>query len=230
MPRTLIGTVRASLGAAILSVASLSHAGEVSLTGEGSVQYTPDRARLQFTATSEDTSAERASRQVNDKMVAWNQAIADYRAQLDDYSDARLALYTRTLPASDRSEEPQQRAVASQSVSFVVTELSLLNPLLAAAQNLGMEYHLGGQQFFHSDEADLKRQALAAAIADAKAQCQFIAQELAQQCGEVKTLNVNGGGRPIPMMMAEARNGGGAVSEIGPRELQVSVSATFELE
>lgn len=229
MSRNLTGRIRAVIGAVIFTLPAMVTAGEVSLTGEGSVKYTPDSARLQFTATAENVSADKASDQVNDTIHRWNSAIKTYRAQLADYSDANVTLYTRTLPVSDRDEEPTQRAVASQSVSFVVKDLALLNPLLATAQKLGMEYHLGAQQFFHSDENGLQRQALALAIADAKAQCEFIAGELDMTCGAIKTINVNGGSRPIPMMMAEARSAKGAVSEVGPRELQTSVSTTFEL-
>ncbi len=230
MPRNLSGRFTTLMGAAALALPVTLVAGEVSLTGEGSVKYTPDSARLQFTAAAEHESAEKATDAVNEKIADWNTAVSDYRAQLEDYSDASLTLYTRNLPVSERNEEPKQRAVASQSVSFVIQDMSLLNPLIAAAQTLGLEYHLGAHQFFHSDENGLHQQALGRAIADAKERCAFVAGELDKTCGDIKTINVNGSGRPVPMMMAEARSDKIAVSEVGPREIQTSVSATFELD
>lgn len=230
MPRNLTGRFATLLGAVALALPVTLLAGEVSLTGEGSVKYTPDSARLQFTAAAEHESTKKATDAVNQKIAAWNNAVRDYRAQLDDYNDASLTLYTRNLPVSERNEEPEQRAVASQSVSFVIKDLALLNPLIAAAQKLGMEYHLGAHQFFHSDESGLHQQALGRAIADARKRCAFVAGELDKTCGDIKTINVNGGGRPMPMMMAEARSDKSAVSEVGPREIQTSVSATFELD
>lgn len=230
MPRNLTGRFTTLLGAVALALPVTLLAGEVSLTGEGSVKYTPDSARLQFTAAAEHESAQKATDAVNEKIADWNNAVSDYRAQLDDYSDASLTLYTRNLPVSERNEEPEQRAVASQSVSFVVRDLTLLNPLIAAAQKLGMEYHLGAHQFFHSDESGLHQQALGRAIADAREQCAFVAGKLDKSCGDIKTIIVNGGGRPVPMMMAEARSDKSAVSAVGPREIQTSVSATFELD
>lgn len=229
MPRNHTGRFTALIGAVALALPVTLMAGEVSLTGEGSVKYTPDSARLQFTAAVEHENAAKATDAVNSKIADWNNAVNEYRAQLDDYSDASLTLYTRNLPVSERNEEPEQRAVASQSVSFVIKDLTLLNPLIAAAQKLGMEYHLGAHQFFHSDETGLHQQALGFAIADARARCAFVAGELEKTCGDIKTINVNGG-RPMAMMIAEARSDKGDVSEVGPREIQTSVSATFELD
>lgn len=216
------------LAAALLPLAA--HAGEVTLTGEGAVKYTPDSARLQFTATAEDNLPANASDKVNLMMAQWRSAIDGYRNQLDEYNDADLNLYTRMIPVQERGQEPEQRAVASQTVSFTIDDLALLNPLLAEAQKLGMDYHLGASNFYHSDENGLQKQALARAIADARSRCDFVAEELDMSCGEVVTLNINGGHHPIPMMRAEAKSAGDAVSSISDRELQASVNATFKLD
>lgn len=235
MPGTLTKSLRAAHTLAIAAAAAAltfpvaAQAGEVSLNGEGSVQYTPDSARLQFTATAEHPLAARATEQVNDLMARWRQATTDLRPQLNDYSDAMLNLYSRNLPAPERGQPGTSVAVASQTVSFSISDLALLNPLLEQAQALGLNYHLGPQQFYHSDEQALQQQALARAIADARTRCQFVAEQLEMSCGDVKTININGGFRPVPMMMAEAKAAGDAVSSVGPRELTASVSATFEL-
>ena len=204
-------------------------AGEVTLTGEGSVRYEPDSARLEFTARAEHDLPQKATAQVASLMAQWRDGISEYRSKLQEYSDAQVNLYTRTLPAEDRSEEPRTRAVASQTVSFSISDLSLLNPILQEAQSVGMDYNLGPHQFFHSDETGMERQALARAIADARARCKFVASPLNQACGDVVTIQVNGGYRPVPMM-AEAKMASDTVSSVGEREIQASVSATFELE
>lgn len=216
------------LAAALLPLAA--QAGEVTLTGEGAVKYTPDSARLQFTATAEDNLPANASDKVNRMMAQWRSAIDGYRDQLDEYNDADLNLYTRMIPVQERGQEPEKRAVASQTVSFTIDDLALLNPLLAEAQKLGMDYHLGAGNFYHSDENGLQKQALARAIADARSRCDFVAEELDMSCGDVVTLNINGGHQPIPMMRAEAKSAGDAVSSISDRELQASVNATFKLD
>ncbi|HLT12697.1 MAG TPA: SIMPL domain-containing protein [Marinobacter sp.] len=210
--------------------AMAAYAGEVSLNGEGIVTYSPDSARLQFTVSAEHNLPEKASKQVADTMNQWREGIRNLRSQLEDYSDAEVNLYTRSLPVQERGQEPEQRTVASQTVSFSISDLELLNPLLEQAQKLGLQYHLGSHQFYHSNEQDLQRQALARAIDDARDQCRFVAEQLDKRCGDVVTINISGGHRPVPMMMAEAKSAGNTVSSVGPREVRASVSATFELD
>lgn len=217
--------IPAALAALPLSVI----AGEVSLSGQASVKYTPDSARLQFTASAEHNLPETATRRVNEQMEQWRDGISDYRDQLNSYSDASVNLYSRSLPSQDRSQKPEKVAVASQTVSFTIDDLTLLNPVLEQAQVLGMNYNVGPHQFFHSNESSLRKQALAGAIADARARCEFVANELDKRCGEVVNINIDDGHQPVPMM-AEMRASSGAVSEVGPRELTARVSATFELE
>ncbi|MDV3503180.1 SIMPL domain-containing protein [Marinobacter sp. M-5] len=217
-------------GLAVVLLPLAAQAGEVTLTGEGAVKYTPDSARVRFTASAEDNLPANASDEVNRMMAQWRSAIDAYRDQLDEYNDADLNMYTRMIPMQERDQEPEKRAVASQAVSFTIDDLALLNPLLAEAQKLGMDYHLGAGNFYHSDENGLQKQALARAIADARSRCDFVAEELDMSCGEVVTLNINGGHHPIPMMRAEAMSAGDAVSSISDRELRASVNATFKLD
>ena len=219
-----------ALAAAVTVIPAAASAGEVSLNGEGIVRYEPDSARLQFSVTAEHPDAAKASEQVSDTMDEWRQAIAAYRNELDDYSDADLSVYTRMLPVREQGQDPKRVSVASQTVSFSINDLDLLNPLIGEANKLGLQYHLGSHQFFHSDEQGLERGALARAIADARSRCEFVAKQLEQRCGEVVSLNVNGGHRPVPMMQAESKMVGDAVSSVGPREIQATVSATFELD
>lgn len=214
----------------VLLLPALAMAAEINLSGESRVRYLPDSARLQFTITAEHPDASQASAQVRETMARWRDGIADVRDQLVDYSDAAVNLYQRQLPVRSANEKRETIAVASQTISFEVHNLELINPLLDQAQALGIQYHLGPQQFFHSREAELQKQALAGAIADARSRCEFAAGELGMKCGKVKTLNIQDGYRPGPVMMAEARMGAAdTVSEVGPRELTASVSATFEL-
>lgn len=213
-----------------LTLPTVAIAGEVTLTGEGSVLYEPDSARLQFTASAEHELPQKATERVAALMEQWREGITGYRDRLDDYSDATVNLYTRTLPAPDRGEEPRKQAVASQTISFSISDLDLLNPLLQQAQSVGLDYHLGPHQFFHSDETGMEQEALARAIADARARCRFVASQLDQTCGDVVSININGGHRPVPMMMSEAKSMSDTVSSVGEREIRASVSATFELD
>lgn len=222
-------TLSAGLFAAAL-MPMMATAGEVTLSGEGSVRYTPDSARLQFTANAEHAVSDKATQQVADAMRQWRTAIGRYRDQLNDYTDANVSLYTRQVGGRDNNQERETRAVASQTVSFTINDLALLNPLIDHAQDIGLQYHLGSHQFFHSNETELEKQALAGAIEDARDRCQFVATQLDKTCGDVITISINGGHRPVPMMRAEATAASDTVSSIGPREITSSVNATFSLD
>lgn len=207
---------------------------EVSLSGEGQVRYVPDSARLSFTVTAEHTDSNRAVSEVGGIMELWRESIAGLRNQLVDYSDASVHLYQRQQsPRQQDGEtgEPRTIAVASQTVSFEIHDLTLLNPVLSKAQNLGMNYNLGQHQFFHSEEQALQRQALARAIDDARERCQFAARQLDMACGRVRSLNLqSSGGGPVMMRMQEASATADTVSQVGPREISATVQATFTMK
>ncbi|WP_092009360.1 SIMPL domain-containing protein [Marinobacter daqiaonensis] len=221
--------------AALALLPTVSVAAEVTLTGESRVQYVPDSARLEFTITAENASATRAAEEVHSTMEQWREGIAGYRDQLVNYRDADAHLYRRQMSPGPRQNDSNSQeetvAVASQTITFEIDDLELLNPLLEQAQSLGMNYHLGSHQFFHSKQAQLEQQALAGAIRSARSRCEFAARQLDMQCGKVKTLDLQGGYRPEPMMMAEsARSDSNTVSDIGRREITASVSATFSMK
>jgi len=226
-------TVRNTLATMLFPLALLpaaAFAGEVSLSGQGSVRYEPDSARLQFTARAEDEQAQQATAQVAEMIRQWREGISEYQAQLHEYTDASVNLYTRTVSDQARDQEPRLQAVASQTVSFRIDDLTLLNPLLEQAQAIGLQYSLNPSQFFHSNEAELEREALGKAIDDARDRCDFVARKLDLQCGDVVSLNVSGGFRPVAMMRTEAKAMADTVASIGEREIQASVNATFELD
>lgn len=223
-----LSAIALTLGSAPLSAA------EVSLQGEGKVQYTPDSVRLQFTARAEAGAAKDARKEVARTVEKWNRKIAPYRKDLADYTDATLSLYSYTRPSPGDNQEPVPVNVASQSIGFELREdTRLLNPILAIAQELELNYHLGDESFFHASEQALEKDALARAIEDARDRCRFVAEKLDKRCGEVKTINVNSSHAPRPMMMAaeaSSRGDKSSVSAVGTREITASVSATFELD
>lgn len=227
-----IGTPALATLLALTVTPALAATAEVSLTGEGTVRYVPDSARLSFTVTAEHEDSDKAISEVRAVMERWRERITDIREQLVDYSDASAHLYQRQHhPRNDEPGEPRTIAVASQTVSFELHDLTLLNPVLTWAQDLGMNYNLGQHQFFHSDEERLQQDALAKAITNARDRCQFAAEQLGMDCGEVKSLNLQAsGGGPIMMRMQEASATADTVSEVGPRDITATVQATFTME
>lgn len=214
---------------------ALADPAEVTLSGEGQVRYVPDSARLSFTVNAEHEDSDKAVSKVRGDMERWRESIADIRNQLVDYNDASAHLYQRQVyPRRENGEsgEPTTIAVASQTVSFELHDLTLLNTVLSKAQELGMNYNLGQHQFFHSDEEKFQQEALAKAIANARDRCQFAAEQLDMDCADVKSLNLqSSGGGPVMMRMQEsAAASADTVSEVGPRDINATVQATFTMK
>lgn len=209
--------------------ASLAQAGTLSLTGEGSVQYTPDSARLSFTAVGRGATSAKARQALNQSMSQWDSRIKDLRSKLSDYKDAMLTVYSINQPEPDHPKQQHRIKVASQQISFTLHHLQLLDTVLAAADASNLQYHLNSGDFFASSDRELKQKALAAAIADARSQCQFIAKQLNQHCGDVHSMQVNQASPGPRPMMLEARAKGPSPLTVGQETLRANVQVTFEL-
>lgn len=227
----LQATVACSTLLSLLLVPVTAVAGEVNITGEGSVEYQPDQVRLQLTARAEKPTSETATQSVKQAVSQWEKASGKLRDTFEKYDSANLQLYTRhPRPTPDDSKKPESVTVASQTIRFVLTDLNRLNPVLQAAQASGLEYNLTDGSFFHTSQDKLQQEALGLAIDDARHQCEFIAQRLSQTCGEVKTISTGSNRGPVPMMMSQRSAKTGPVTAIGPREIKMNVNATFEIK
>lgn len=205
-------------------------AGEVTLTGQGAVTYQPDSVRMELTATGEHTEADEATDRMKSQVQQWRSLIDDYEDELQELDDTTISIYTRRQPSPARqSEMPETVTVARQTLRFSLSDLSLLNTVLDDARTAKLEYRLGPDSFFHSKADELSKQALAAAIADAKSRCEFVADQLDKSCGDVITLQISDGHRPVPMMSA-MRTAESTVENIGQRKIEATVTATFEID
>ena len=209
--------------AVFLLMATGALAGTVTVTGEGTQHFTPDSAHLTFTALGKGSSVAQAQQALGQSLRQWDRQIKTMRDRLTDYSDATVTVY------SLRESDHRQVKVASRQISFRLTDLKLLDKLLAAADGANFQYRLDGNDFYSSQQDQLSRDALAAAIRDARGQCRFVAQQLGETCGEVKTMQVSRGApRPRPLAMS-ARARGPAPVEVGRQSLHVTVNASFEI-
>lgn len=220
MPRTVLVTW---ITVPLLLMTTAALAGTVTVTGEGTQHFTPDSAHLTFTALGKGASVAQAQQALSQSLRQWDRRIKAMRARLTDYSDATVTVY------SIRDADHRQIKVASRQISFRLGNLELLDKLLAAADAANFQYRLDGNDFYSSQQDQLSRDALAAAIRDARGQCRFVAKQLGETCGEVKTMQVSRGSpRPRPLVMS-ARANGPAPVEVGRQSLQVRVNATFEI-
>lgn len=207
----------------------VTHAGTVTLTGEGKVHFVPDAARFFLSTQTRGDTAREARAAAGSRVTAWEQAVGQVMGKLQDYDDSMLAV--REVTKHDDHGKPTNKRFfeASQTIRFSLTDLDHLNKVIASAEQAGLSYHLSEDSYFPTQRKELEQAALAAAIEDAKARCAFIAQRLGGRCGSVETLRVlDQGHYPRPMATAMDRSRE-SVIHIGDREITATVEASFEL-
>ena len=120
---------------------------------------------------------------------------------------------------------------AHNSVSATIKELARTGAVIDAAVAAGAN-QISGPSLTHGDPESLYRQALAAAVADARTKAQALAAAANVSLGRV-TAVVEGGSAPTPMPLTAAKAAADAVSstpiEPGQREIGATVSVTFSI-
>lgn len=205
-------------------------AGTVSLTGEGTVHFTPDAARFMLNAQARAGSAAAARQAVGERIDSWEKQAGDLLGKLQDYDDSQVTVHEGRVYDDGGRPTDEYYFEASQSVRFNLTDLALLNAVIAAAESANLTYNLTQNSYYATQSEELRDAALAAAIGDAQQRCAFVAEKLDARCGAVESLRVlDQGGVPRPLMRA-MDSGAETVSSVGDRTITATVEASFKLD
>lgn len=218
---------------ALAALAAVVHAGDapaaaadgsggITVNGTGSITAAPDRAELWFGVESQGETAKAA---LAANATEMRRLIAALRAA--GVSD----LKTQSVNLNPRFVENGgvQGFSASNSVSASVRDASRAGAVIDAAVAAGAN-QVSGPSFTHANADELYRQALRAAVADARLSAQALAAASNLTLGKI-TAVVEAGSAPIPF--AAQRGADMAVEsstpvEPGQREVTASVTVTFE--
>jgi uncharacterized protein YggE len=127
---------------------------------------------------------------------------------------------------NERSEA--QGFSATNSVSATVREIARAGAVIDAAVDAGAN-QVYGPNLSRGDQTELYRDALKAAVANARASAQALASASNLSLGRVTAI-VEGGGAPRPLPFAaadKAMEAGSTPIEPGTQEVSASVSVTF---
>lgn len=216
--------------AAVLAAVSLpgpassaaAEAGGITVQGTAAVVSVPDRAELSFGVESQGQSA-RAALAAN--AAEMRRVIAAVRAA------GGIELKTQSVSLSPRYNERNevQAFVATNSVSAAIKDLAKAGAVIDAAVNAGAN-QVYGPSLSSGDQSALYRNALKAAVADARARAQALASASNLTLGRITAL-VEGGGAPQPMPLAadKAMEVGSTPIEPGTQQLGAVVSVTFSV-
>ena len=217
---TLVAIVTAvALPGAATSAAA--EAGGITVQGTASVKVVPDRAELTFGVESQADSA-RAALAAN--AAAMRKVIAALKAA--GATDLKTQYVSLSPRYNERSEA--QGFSASNSVSATVKEIARAGPVIDAAVAAGAN-QVYGPNLTRGDQDELYRDALEAAVANARASAQALASASGLALGRVTAIVEGGGGpQPLPFAAADkAAEAGSPPIEPGTQQVTAVVSVTF---
>ncbi|HEX4871074.1 MAG TPA: SIMPL domain-containing protein [Nevskiaceae bacterium] len=176
----------------------------VSVSAQGEVGVVPDLARLAIGVTHLDADLKLAEKRVNDTSRA---LLAELR---------KLGLAEADIGSTGMNVQPEyvwdeksrnNRLVGyrvSREVDLKIRDLGRLGDVLLAATRVGIN-QVQPPQLESSRAAELKREALAAAAAEAQRKAEVLARTLGVKLGPVRSLSANDHEPgPVPKMMVRA--------------------------
>jgi uncharacterized protein len=196
--------------------------GGITVQGTASVASVPDRAELSFGVESQAQTAKAA---LAANAAEMRRVLAALRAA------GATDLKTQYVSLSPRLGEQNevQAYVATNSVSATVKQLSRAGAVIDAAVAAGAN-QVYGPTLSRGDQSDLYRQALKAAVANARESAQALAAAANVSLGRV-TAVVEGGAAPSPMPLAAAKAEDSVSTpiEAGSQQVTATVSVTFSV-
>ncbi|MDA0327618.1 MAG: SIMPL domain-containing protein [Gemmatimonadetes bacterium] len=206
-------------------------AGWIEVSGSGSVQVTPDRARVAFAMETRADAADAAAGRNADAMDAVLRAIREA-----NFDGLTLSTFGYTLqPEYSATNNQRSREIAAytvlNNVAAITEDVDAVGRIVDVAIAAGAN-RVSSISFFASDTDAARSDALAQAVRNARAEAEVIAEALGYRLGA--PLEINGGAqRPMPrggeygdavMLRAAA-----TPIEVGDQTVQASVSIRFAL-
>ena len=193
----------------------------ITVTGDGTVNATPDQASFGFGVTTHGlTAAEALSRNSSQarEIIA---ALKKAGVGASDIQTTQVSLWPQTSSNGTRITGYQ----ASNSVQ-VTAALGKSGSLVDAAVRAGAN-NVEGPSLDTADKSALYNQALKQALGDAKQKAQAIADATGLTLGAA--LKVREGGTPTPIVYGEAlaAKGTAVPIEAGTQKIQASVTVTY---
>jgi uncharacterized protein YggE len=202
---------------------SAEEARTITVTGEGRVSAAPDMAILRL-------GVSREARKASDAMRAASEAAAAVLAQVEQAGIAPRDVQTANVSLSPRWQHTQNTAprvigyVASNDLTVRVRDLSSLGDLMDAVVSDGAN-QMNGLSFSIAEPRPMEDQARQAAVSDARAKAELLAEAAGVALGEVMTISENGGTAP-PLAMARSAMMEASAVPIAEGELDVFITVT----
>jgi uncharacterized protein len=194
----------------------------ITATGVGTVEAVPDRAELSFGVTTRGTTAKNASTANAERMTELIDALKAAGVRSEDIRTQSVSVSPRHSPMGKRLPG----FVAENSVSVQV-DSDRAGAIVDVAVSNGAT-NASGPSFDVSDRDALYREALQAAVREAREKAEAIASAGGVSVGDV-TRVVEGGSAEPAFYLETAQRTSATPIEPGQEEVQATVKVTFSV-
>jgi hypothetical protein len=197
--------------------------GSLTVIGSGGADVTPDRAGFGFGTVTQARTAAAA-------LEASSAAVARVVAALRREGIAQADIQTADVSLSLRWSENGESIIgytASNTVTAIIRRLGQAGAVIDAAVAAGAN-QMSGPSLLASDQASAYRDALRAAVADARAKAQTLATASGVTAGRITAVAESGTG-PSPMPAQDAERAAAPAIEPGTQRIEATVSVTFSI-
>jgi uncharacterized protein len=213
----MLALLGGAAGAGGAPLAATQHS--IVVSGNGAVSTTPDRAQLSLGVSTDGKTASAALRANAAEMT---KVIAAIKGQGIAAADIKTELVSLS-PRYSQNGDAVVGYTATNSVGVTLRNLDKTGPVIDAAVDAGSN-QISGPNLVRSDQSALYRQALRAAIADARAKAQTIARASGLKLRRITDVSESGG--PTPVTDAAAKVGVATPTPIEPGTQLVTASLT----
>lgn len=205
-----------------LGLPALAQDRTISVAGDGVVQVVPDMATLDLGVMTSGDTAAAAMAANNEALAAVVGRLVSAKVADRDMQTSNLTLYPNWVMTPDGSGQEVQGYVAQNQLRVNIRDLASVGAVLDAAIQDGANT-LNGLTFGLADDQDERNEARKAAVADAKARAQVLADAAGVKLGEIVAISEGYGEvGPAPMFRAEAAS----ATPIATGELGVTSNVT----
>jgi len=228
--RTILLLAGVLLAAAAIAGVAQPHLGRsatpsagttITVTGNGTVDATPDRASFDFGVTTNGATAAQALSRNSSEARAIVAALRNAGVADSDIQTTQVSLWPQTSSSGNRIIGYQ----VSNSV-HVTAGLGKSGALVDAAVRAGAN-NVGGPDLDTADKAALYDEALKQAIADAKGKAQAIAAGAGLTLGSLVRVTEGGGPAPMPLFAQDRAVAASVPIEAGTQQIQATVTVTY---
>ena len=201
----------------------------ITVTGEGTVQVTPDMATISLGVTTDGASAAEAMAANSKALQAVIDRLKSAGIEDRDLQTSNLSLNPNWV-GYDAGQTPKIAGyVASNMLSVRVRALDTLGTVLDASITDGANT-LNGITFDLAAPRPAQDEARKAAVADAKARAELLAGAAGVKLGKIESITESAGyGAPMPMFRDESKAASAVPVASGQIGMSASVTITYEI-